>query len=59
MSKLERARIDAGLSRSELAKKVGASRITIWQYEKNKRKPNPKMLRKLATALNCKIDDIV
>lgn len=59
MHKLEHVRIDAGLSRSELAKKVGVSRITIWQYEKNKRKPNPKMLRKLATALNCKIDDIV
>lgn len=59
MDKLKKMRERRNLSGAELAKKVGCSRITIWQYENNKRKPNPDMLRRLAIVLKCKIDDIV
>ena len=57
--KLMYERKKAGLTQGELAKKVGCMRMTIYYYESGTRVPNAVMLSKLATALNCKIDDIV
>ena len=57
--KLMYERKKAGLTQSELAEKVGCMRMTIYYYESGARVPNAEMLSKLATALNCKTEDIV
>lgn len=47
----------ANLSQEELAKKVGVDRTSISKWETQQALPNASKLPKLATALNCKIDD--
>lgn len=50
--KLKKARIDQGLSQTELGKKAGVSHIQINRYEKASTKPSGKILKKLADALD-------
>lgn len=49
--RLEQFRNDAGLSQTELAKKVQTSQSAISQMESGERKPSFDMLRRLARAL--------
>lgn len=47
------------LKQKDLAFKVGVKTNTISQYELGKRNPNPDILKKIAKALNCTIDDLL
>jgi transcriptional regulator with XRE-family HTH domain len=47
------------LTQGELAEKVGVSLMTIWRYEKNTQKPQPKSLRSLQQVLGYTEEDLV
>ncbi len=59
MLKLMFKRKEAKLTQEELGEKVGVLGKTIHHYENGDRKPTPEMLRLLANALDCTIDEIV
>lgn len=59
MEKLKEMRVKKGLTQRQLGDLIGVSYRTIYQYEAGRREPSLKVLRALANALNCKIDDIV
>ena len=59
MLKLMFKRKEAKLTQEGLGEKVGVLGKTIHNYESGERQPTPDMLRKLADALDCTIDDIV
>lgn len=59
MKKLKEKRIQKGLTQEQLGQAVGVSYRTIYQYESGRREPNLKILRALANALQCTIDEIV
>ena len=59
MEKLKQKRIERGLTQEQLGRLVGVSYRTIYQYEAGRREPSLKILRALAIALNCTIDEIV
>ena len=56
---LKEIRLTRGMSRIELARRVGLTENAIYLYETQKRKPDYEMLLKLAGALNCTVSDIV
>lgn len=49
--KVRKARVEAGLSQTELAEKMGTSLRSICSYETGERKPRPGTLEKLAKCL--------
>lgn len=55
---IKRARINNRLSQSELADKVGITRISIGHYERDIRLPPIETLKKISKALNISIDDL-
>ena len=58
--RLWRYRVEAGLSQEQLAKKSGVSQGAIAMLEKGSRKrPYPSTLKKLATALDIQIRDLL
>jgi DNA-binding XRE family transcriptional regulator len=59
MLKLMYKRKELGLTQEELGSKVGVIGKTIHHYEVGLRQPTADMLKKLATVLNCTIDEIV
>lgn len=59
MNSLQIVRKNKGLSQIDLAKKIGVKSNTICQYESGKRNPNIHILKKIAKALDCKIDDLI
>lgn len=59
MKKLKEKRIQKGLTQEQLGRLIGVSYRTIYQYETGRREPNLKILRALAVALKCTIDEIV
>ncbi len=59
MTNLTIARIKKGLSQKELAKLVGLNNKQICCYEKGYRFPKRSILEKLATALECRVQDII
>ena len=62
MSKLAEIRKSKCLSQNELVKVSGVSRSVITKYESGERdinKASGKILLKLATALSCKIEDLL
>jgi len=54
--RIKLARESAGITQKELARRVGACNVTIWQYEKNRTLPNSSMLIALSKALKVKIE---
>jgi transcriptional regulator with XRE-family HTH domain len=57
---LWRYRMEAGLSQEELAKKAGVSQGAIAMIERGRRtRPYPSTLKKLATALEVQIKDLL
>lgn len=47
------------LTQLELGKKVGVTQAAIASFEKNKREPSVKLLRKIADELDVDLDDLV
>ena len=54
--RLQSARERAGMTREELAEKVGKSYVTVGTWERGARKPKAEMLPVLASALNVSVD---
>lgn len=59
MKKLKEARKRKGYTQKELAHAVNVGEMTIYQYESGRRVPNARMLKQIAQALDCKVDDIL
>ena len=61
-TRLQKARLEAGISQSQLAEKAGISLRTLQHYEigdKNIRKAAVETVIALAEALGCSINDII
>ena len=56
--KIQRIRKEKGLTQEKLAEKVGASTTWIGYIETGYRRPNLKMIYKIANALGVKVKDI-
>lgn len=59
MKNLKEARKRKGYTQEELAYAVNVGAMTIYQYESGRRVPNARMLKQIAQALDCKVDDIL
>lgn len=59
MKKLKEARKRKGYTQEELAHAVNVGAMTIYRYESGRRVPNARMLKQIAQALDCKVDDIL
>ena len=57
--KLKDYRMSNNLTQGELAEKLNVKRTTISMWENNNSQPNIIMLKKLATILNCSVDDLI
>ena len=55
---LKKLREKQSLSLSDLAQKSGVNRITIHRIENGKQKPMPRTVRKLAEALEVKVEEL-
>lgn len=56
---LKKIRLERGMTQSDVAAAVGLSDEAICTYEIGTREPNLETLRKLATVLNCTIDELI
>lgn len=56
---IKTARIKAGVSQEELALAAHVSRISIVRYESGERIPDLVTAVRIATALHCKVDDLI
>ena len=56
---LKAARVNAGLTQEEVAKKVKKSKNTIVSYESGKSSPDMVTGKALAAVYGCSIDDII
>lgn len=59
MDKLKQLRIEAKLTQEELAKRAKVGRAYLTRLENGIGNPTRETLTKIATALNCKISDLV
>lgn len=59
MLKLKDFRVKKGLKIKEVAQRMNVSRVTIWNYEKGKRKPSIDVLIKLANIYDCSVVDFL
>lgn len=59
MEKLQKVRGERHFSQAKLAEMVGVDKMTIYHYEAGARRPNMDMLKKLANALECTVDEII
>ena len=56
---LKAARVNAGLTQEEVAKKVKKSKNTIVNYESGKRSPDMVTGKALAELYGCSVDDLI
>ena len=56
--KLKKCRLAAGLSQKQLAEKIGRTQVDVNRWEGG-RCPNALILKRLALALGCSMDDLV
>ena len=56
--KLKRLMAERGLTQQQLARKLGVSQPTVSAILKGEHKPQPKTLKRLATAMDCSIEDL-
>jgi len=56
--KLKRPREQQALSLTDLAQKSGVNRITIHRIENGKQTPMPRTIRKLAEALQVRVEEL-
>ena len=59
MTKIEQQRIKKKLSRKQLADKVGVTYEAIMHYENEDREPKASILKRIAKALDCKMEDLI
>lgn len=52
-------RVSKGLTQEQLAQKLSVKRTTVSMWENNKSLPNIIVLKKIADALDCKVDDLI
>lgn len=57
--KIQKVRKEKDLTQEELAEKIGVSTTWIGYIETGYRRPNLKMIYKVARALNVKVKDII
>lgn len=57
--RLKKARKNKGLTQAQLGKLLNVSDATINRYEREQRKPDPEMLRRLAEVLDVSVDYLV
>ena len=57
--KLAEIRKEKKMTQTELAEKVGVGDTAICNYEKGLREPNLGTLKKLATVLECTVDELI
>ena len=57
--KLRRARHRKGYSLRELSEVSGSDHNRIWEYEKGRRNPQPRTIRRLAEALDVEVVDLL
>lgn len=59
MNHIKRARIAAGMTQGELAKKLGVSLVTIWKWEMGYALPRVSRLKDVAGALNVTVAELL
>ena len=59
MNKIEKRRRAKGLTRLQLAEKVGITYNAVLLYEKSKREPKAMVLKKMAKVLGCLMEDLI
>ena len=59
MDNLKRLRVEKGITQGELADKVGVQNTAICNYETGFREPNIETLKKLASALDVTVDELL
>ncbi|MER5213655.1 helix-turn-helix transcriptional regulator [Streptomyces sp. NPDC002838] len=57
--RLQRRRIQAGLNRTELARKVGISKSYMGRLERGLANASPRVLKWLAEGLSCDVADLM
>jgi transcriptional regulator with XRE-family HTH domain len=58
-TKLRYERTKAGLQQNELARKAGVSKAHVSRLELGRCGPSPDVLRRLAEALDCPVEDLM
>ena len=56
MNRIKELRIEAGLTQTELAAKLGFNQTAIGKYERSELEPNIETLKKLSKIFECSID---
>ena len=56
---IKKLRLQAGMSQEQLAAAAGVSRISIVRYESGERVPDGDVAARIATVLNCTVDDLI
>lgn len=55
---LEMARVDAGLTHTELARRAGVGRSSVYRAEKGRGKPHAQIVKAIADALGIDVTDL-
>lgn len=56
--RIKELREEAGYSQPELGRAMGVSKVTVYQWEKGDKTPMAARLPKLASLLNCTVDEL-
>lgn len=59
MERIKQIRVQLGITRRELAEKVGISTLYVYDIETGRRTPSVDTLRKLAVALDATVDELL
>lgn len=58
MNKIRELRLKSKITQTELSQKLNISRTAVGKWEKGQAFPRAKLIPKVASILNCKIDDL-
>lgn len=58
-SRIRNVRLSVGLSQAEVARRVGAKRQQVWDWEKDRSEPKLEHLARLAEALGVSVDTLL
>lgn len=59
MLKIVEMRREKNIKQTDLARVIGIKGNRLCQYEKGNRKPSLEIIKKIAKALDCKIEDLI
>ena len=59
IERIKEKRLELGLSQEQFANKIGVTQGAISMIENGERTPSLEMITKIATALNCTIDELI